>query len=340
MVQRARIPILLLTGFLGSGKTSLLANWLRAPAFSGSMVIVNELGEVGLDDRLVQFSSEAPVLLENGCACCEAAEDLNATLERLFWARLHQQIPRFEWMLIETTGIADPAPIVAALGRNEVVRERYRVAGVATTLDARRGPAQMAQHPECRSQILQADAVILTKLDLASAAEAEAAENAVRALRPDAAILRSQQAGLAADELLASMQHADGAAPSMTAMTAMTAAEHSPDVTSAFAPLPFALGLSTLAAALEQSMERFGARILRMKGSALIEGEAAPLAIQIAPGEGLHTTPLSTAPAKTGLTIISQYVPAAQIARDLLARLPAGRAAALPDFPLIARGST
>ncbi len=75
MVQRARIPILLLTGFLGSGKTSLLTKWLRAPEFSGSMVIVNELGEVGLDDRLVQFSSEAPVLLENGCACCEAAED-------------------------------------------------------------------------------------------------------------------------------------------------------------------------------------------------------------------------------------------------------------------------
>ena len=95
MAQRTSVPVLLLTGFLGTGKTSLLARWLKAREFEGALVIVNELGEVGIDDRLVETSSEAPLLLENGCACCAAGEDLMATLERLFWDRLHRKIPQF-----------------------------------------------------------------------------------------------------------------------------------------------------------------------------------------------------------------------------------------------------
>lgn len=332
MVQRTRIPILLLTGFLGSGKTSLLGKWLRAPAFAGSMVIVNELGEVGLDDRLVQFSSEAPVLLENGCACCQAAEDLNATLERLFWARLHRQIPRFEWMLIETTGVADPAPIIAALGRNEVTRERYRVAGVIATLDARLGPGQIARHPECRSQIMQADAVILTKLDLATAAQAEEAAATVKALRPDAAILRSAHAGLGAAEIVASLPKDERDTPPEPAE-----AQHSPDVTSAFAALPAATERDVLEAALRQTLERYGARVLRIKGAAILRGETAAHAIQIEPGLALQSSPLGAVPDRLGLTIIAQYVPASQIARDLLARLPAPADAAAPSFPRQAR---
>ncbi|MBM3609357.1 MAG: GTP-binding protein, partial [Alphaproteobacteria bacterium] len=92
MAARSVIPVIILTGFLGSGKTTLLANWIRAPQFAQAMVIVNELGEVGLDAHLMQTSSEMPVLLENGCACCTGAEDLNATLERLFWDRLQRRI--------------------------------------------------------------------------------------------------------------------------------------------------------------------------------------------------------------------------------------------------------
>ncbi|HEY8580453.1 MAG TPA: GTP-binding protein, partial [Beijerinckiaceae bacterium] len=120
MAPRTRVPVLLLTGFLGSGKTSLLARWLRAPEFAGAMVIVNELGEVGLDDRLVATSSDAPLLLDNGCACCTANEDLVATLEKLFWDRLQRVIPKFDWVLIETTGIADPAPILASLEAHDL----------------------------------------------------------------------------------------------------------------------------------------------------------------------------------------------------------------------------
>ena len=141
MVVRSRIPIVLLTGFLGSGKTSLLARWLRAPDFAGAMVIVNELGEVGLDHRLLATATDVPLLLENGCACCTASEDLIGTLERLFFDRLQRRIPAFSWVLIETTGIADPAPIIDALCRNEITATRYELLGVVTTFDAKGGRA-------------------------------------------------------------------------------------------------------------------------------------------------------------------------------------------------------
>jgi len=337
MVQRTRIPILLLTGFLGSGKTSLLSKWLRAPEFSGSMVIVNELGEVGLDDRLVQFSSEAPVLLENGCACCEAAEDLNATLERLFWARLHRQIPKFDWMLIETTGIADPAPIMAAIGTNDLVAERYRLAGVVTALDARRGPEQIALHPECRNQILQADAVILTKMDIASSAEANAARAAVAALRADVPIFESAHGDLPAGVIVEALRGRDSSAR----IAADVPAQHSADVTSAFAAMAHPLAWNEIETALEAILVRYGKRILRLKGVANVDRADNPQVIQAAPGEPVEHAPLPASASearKTGLTIISQFVPAEHVARDLLSMLPQASTAPAPSFPQRARG--
>ncbi len=337
MVQRARIPVLLLTGFLGSGKTSLLSKWLRAPEFSGSMVIVNELGEVGLDDRLVQFSSEAPVLLENGCACCEAAEDLNATLERLFWARLHRQIPKFEWMLIETTGLADPAPIVAAIGTNDLVAERYSLAGVVTTFDAKRGPEQLVQHPECRSQILLADVVILTKADIADPTEMSAARAAIASLRPDALILESANGNLPAAlvaQALRERESVDRDIPSPVA-------DHSPDVTTAFAAMPAPVAMDDIVSSLGTIMQRYGKRVLRLKGLIDAIGEAAPVVIQAAPGEEIQRQSLAAGvtAGKTGFTIIAQYVPAELIARDLLSMLPQAQSnEATSIFPARARG--
>jgi G3E family GTPase len=311
---------LLLTGFLGSGKTSLLSKWLRAPEFAGSMVIVNELGAVGLDDRLVQFSSEAPVLLENGCACCEAAEDLNATLERLFWQRLHRQIPRFEWMLIETTGLADPAPIIAAIGRNELVAERYSLAGVVTTFDAVRGPEQLGDHPECRSQILHADALVLTKTDLATPAEIVASKAAIVSIRPDAALLESSNANLPASLVAQALSTRGDKQREPTA----TAADHSVDVTTAFAALPAPVEVSAIEASLHAIMTRYGKQILRLKGIVHVGDDTAPVVIQASPGGPIErqTLPAGTAAGKTGFTVIAQFVPAEFVARDLLSMMP------------------
>jgi G3E family GTPase len=191
MAPRASVPILLLTGFLGSGKTSLLKRWLAAPEFSSAMVIVNELGEVGLDDRLIETASEAPLLLDNGCACCAAGEDLAATLERLFLDRLHRVIPPFSWVLIETTGVARPQPILDLLARTDLVAERYHVAGVVTCFDARRGPMLLATQPECREQITAASTVVITKTDLVDAADLAFARDVIARERPDVGVLMS-----------------------------------------------------------------------------------------------------------------------------------------------------
>ncbi len=340
MVHRTRIPVLLLTGFLGSGKTSLLSKWLRAPEFSSSMVIVNELGEVGLDDRLVQFSNEAPILLENGCACCEAAEDLNATLERLFWQRLHRQIPKFEWMLIETTGIADPAPIMASIGNNDLVAERYRLAGVVTAVDVRRGPEQIAQHPECRSQIAQADVIILTKMDLASSPEIKAARATIQNMRPDMIVLESSNRNLPAAAIVEALE---ARATFLRNTLADAKPEHSADVTTSFAALAGPLAWPQLEVALDSILQRYGKRILRLKGTADFDRAGNTHVIQAMHGEPVERTMLSDSAresgGKTGLTIIAQFVPAELIARDFLSMLTIDQAqATLPSFPLRARG--
>ncbi|MGE3644022.1 MAG: GTP-binding protein [Beijerinckiaceae bacterium] len=351
MAPRTQIPVLILTGFLGSGKTTLLSQWLRAPEFAGAMAIVNELGEVGLDDRLVQHSSDVPLLLENGCACCEAAEDLNATLERLFWQRLHRQIPKFSWVLIETTGVADPGPLLASLAGHQLVSERYCVRGVVTTFDARRGPAQLPAHAECRNQIARADAVILTKTDIASAADQAVAFEAITGVKPGVRILSSARASLTAAEIVAAIgmlpgartaqehvhehaqehshEHAHGHAHdhahSHPSHSGTHAAHHAGEYTTAFAPLPAPLDWRQLAEALAALHEVYGSDLLRLKGTARTGANGAIDTIQAIAGESFERAALAQSPdakpVRTGITIIARHMPAHEMARDLLLRL-------------------
>lgn len=364
MAQRIQIPILILTGFLGSGKTSLLSQWLRAPEFAGAMVIVNELGEVGLDDRLVQHSSDVPLLLENGCACCEAAEDLNATLERLFWQRLHRQIPTFNWVLIETTGIADPAPLLASLQGHALIGERYGVHGVVTTFDARRGPAHLQAHGECRNQLAAADAIILTKTDIASAAEQAAAVDAIGHVRPGAAILASARSGITAPQLLAavaaSTEDAQGPAAKHHHDHAAHVHDdhahddhahddhahgdhhHAGDYTTAFAPLPGQLDWHVLEDVLHSVIAAHGSDLLRLKGTARTGANGAVEIVQAIAGEAFEHRLLGQTddakPVRTGLTIIARHTPAEIIATDILARL--GLAATIAAEPALRAGAS
>jgi G3E family GTPase len=337
MAQRTRVPILILTGFLGSGKTSLLSKWLRAPEFAGAMVIVNELGEVGLDDRLVQTSSEAPLLLENGCACCAASEDLNATLERLFWERLHRTIPRFSWVLIETTGIADPKPIIASLQGHELIAERYEIAGVVTTFDARRGPAQLIRHPECVSQIVCANAIVLTKTDIATDTEMEAAHAAIHELRPSARIMPSAKGDLPAALIVAAVQDAELGEHVCTDECRDHAhhhdhdheghvhAHHSDHVTSAFAPLPAPIAFEALAAALQATLAAHATSILRVKGTARSGADGAIEVVQTMPGDPIERQALvldmQDSKMRVGMTFIVQDTAADIVAGDFASRL-------------------
>ena len=317
MAPRQRVPILLLTGFLGSGKTSLLARWLRDEAFAGAMVIVNEMGEVGLDDRLIETSSDAPLLLDNGCACCAAGEDLSATLERLFFDRLHRRIAPFTWVLIETTGVADPAPILQRLAQG-VVGERYEMRGLVTAFDARLGPWQITTHPECRSQIDHADAIILTKTDTASAEALAEARACLQCLRPDAPVLTSAQADLPAAALLDAL----GVHKQMACGHDHIHAHHTPDLTSAFAPLE-GVDEAALRDAIGAALASAPDDLLRLKGLVRLSTgdwmlvQATPDALDIAPAP-----PGSRPPERSGVTIIAHRQPAADIACGLMQGRP------------------
>ncbi len=332
MAQRIQIPVLILTGFLGSGKTTLLSQWLRAPEFDGAMVIVNELGEVGLDDRLVQHSSDVPLLLENGCACCEAAEDLNATLERLFWQRLHRQIPKYNWVLIETTGVADPNALLASLRSHQLVNERYVVSAVVTAFDAKCGPTQLKDFSECRSQVDNADAVILTKTDLAAPDEAAAARGAIEARRPGTLSLQSANASLTAAELLAAIDPLAGTGALRSASVhshhshaGHDHSHHTDAYSTAFVALPDPLEWSALEAALRSVLDAHEDTLLRLKGTARTGAGKSIEAIQAVSGDNFERRTLAqdeeAKPIKTGLTIIARAGCADEIAAGLVSWL-------------------
>jgi G3E family GTPase len=178
------VPVTILTGFLGSGKTTLLNALLRLPELRDTAVIVNEFGEIGLDHLLIEQAIEDAVLLKNGCICCTVRGDIADTLSELLRKRASGELPWFSRIAIETTGLADPAPVAQSLG------EACRLDGIVTTADALNLPAQLAEHDTARMQVAFADRLVLTKMDLASSAQINEAEAMLRQLNPRAEILR------------------------------------------------------------------------------------------------------------------------------------------------------
>ena len=185
------IPISILTGYLGSGKTTLLARLLQAPAFARTAVIINEFGEIGLDHDLVAASSESLIELTTGCLCCAVRGDLANTLAELLAGRDAGTVPPFERICIETSGLADPAPILQLLMTDKGLCSRLALSGVVTTVDAVNGLATLDREPEAAKQAAVADRLLVTKGDLADGVPAELLLR-LRSLNPSAPIEESR----------------------------------------------------------------------------------------------------------------------------------------------------
>ncbi|MCY4550887.1 MAG: GTP-binding protein [Defluviicoccus sp.] len=191
----------LLTGFLGSGKTTLINALLKHPEMSDTAVLVNEFGEIGLDHHLIEQIDEDTVLLNAGCLCCTVRDDLARALRELFIKRVKGEVPPFGRVVIETTGLADPAPVIHTLMTDRVIANRYALDGVVTAVDGVNGDLQLGRHSESVKQAAVADRIVITKGDIADDEELDGLEASLRALNPGASIVRAEHGAIHPDEL-------------------------------------------------------------------------------------------------------------------------------------------
>jgi G3E family GTPase len=189
--SQARLPVLLLSGFLGSGKTTLVNALLRDPRLANTAVAVNEFGEVPLDAHLIDHGADKTVVMANGCLCCNLAGDMEDAVMRLFSRREAGALPNFARLIIEPSGLSHPAPIAQAILRNPVMARAFRLEGIVTTVDAIFGLRQIDTHTETAKQIFLADRLVITKSDMAEAADVTALHAALKNMNPAAEIFEA-----------------------------------------------------------------------------------------------------------------------------------------------------
>ncbi len=271
--RKKPIPLTLLTGFLGAGKTTLLKRLLRDPAFAGTAVIVNEFGEIGLDHLLVESAADGIIALSSGCVCCSIRGELVEALERLLRAIDNHRIGDVRRVVIETTGLAEPGPILRVLVTHPYLRLRFAFDGVVTVVDALHGLKTLDAHEEAVKQAAVADRIVMTKTDIAGA-DSSALRARLAALNPLAEIIDARDGTIA--DALTGIGAADAAAYGFSAEAASH--EHAP-VGSLSLAREAGMTEGALAAFLERLGTEFGDRLLRVKGLIGISGEEKPAVI-------------------------------------------------------------
>jgi G3E family GTPase len=323
------VPVNVLTGFLGSGKTSLLRRLLQSPLLADAAVLINEFGEVGLDHWLLERLDDETVLLESGCVCCTIRTDLRDALLDLHERRARGQLPPFRRVVIETTGLADPAPIVQTIRGEPRLRYHYVLGNIVTVVDSVNGPATLRDFPEAAHQVAVADRLVVTKLDLPDAADLTPL---LRRLNPTAPIQALRPEDPAPADLL--VQDVLDPASRDAVVQAWLAHsghehEHAPHVgIQAFCisrdepldPAAFGLWFTML-------LNRHGASILRVKGLLHLQGVETPVVIhgvQHVIHEPTHLAAWPGGTAQTQIVLIVKGLPKAQIVRSFEAFMRLG----------------
>ena len=289
-----KLPVTLITGFLGSGKTTLISRLLKHPGMNRVAVVINEIGEIGIDHDLVAMSTESVSLLANGCLCCAVRTDLQNTLRELFGQRRAGQIPDFDRVVIETSGLADPAPVMQTLASDSMLGAQYRLDGVVTLVDAVNGSHQLVHNREAQKQVAVADLLVIAKEDLAEPSAVASLIEALRAINGHAALRHSRHGDLEPSELIGlGLESAKAGTGTLRFLGEL----QSPEVSGSGAYLAQRLpgrhdaGVHTLslrfeqpfdwttfAAAMDMIMSLRGADLLRVKGIVNVQGE--PVVVQ------------------------------------------------------------
>jgi G3E family GTPase len=268
-----RIPVTVLTGFLGAGKTTLLKRFLDTPEGQGTAVVVNEFGAAGIDDALLRASADETVLLGNGCLCCVTRSDLQETLRRLAVERERGDIPAFRRVVIETSGLADPSPILQTFATDRALAERFHLDVLVTVADAVTGRETLSCAAEARRQAILADRIVISKADVAHADAVAALAAELRALNPRAEIAVALRGALAPEKLT------EPAAAPRNAFVAE--AEHSDGIRSFVVTQERPMPWPVFARALDVLIALRAPDLLRAKGFLAVEGCRGPVVVQV-----------------------------------------------------------
>ena len=332
-------PVNVITGFLGSGKTTLLQRLLASPKMARTAVLINEFGEVGLDHLLVRQVDESMVLLQSGCICCTIRDDLNAALRDLLSKRERQLIPQFDRVVIETTGLADPAPILYTLFAEPVLRHHFRLGNVITTVDAVNGQRHVGQNPEGVKQVAVADHLVVTKTDIAEPEAIAQAHRMLLRLNPSARRFDAYTDSIDADVMLSSDPY-DPATKSVAVQSWFQQesqrnvehedkhhhrhndSRHDQQISSFSLTVDGALDWTLFGVWLTMLLNRHGENVLRVKGILNVSGMGAPVVINgvqhlVHPPVHLDTWPSKDR--RSHIVFITRGIEKARLMRSLVA---------------------